>query len=138
MDKIRTLFLILVLAISTSLGMAQPAAAMPPSALKEVDKGCTHFIPANVSKVDGEKNFKQVKPGDTLCLQAGERGSIKLIHLHGEPGKQITVRNSGGTVTIGGSAFLNGKIDIYASSFLRVTGTGVGIQCGALYSAAIQ
>jgi len=96
------------------------------------------MIPASVSVVDGEKNYRQVKPGNTLCIPAGERSNLKLINLHGLPGKQIIVRNSGGTVTIGGQAFLSGGIGIYASSYLRVTGTGKGTQCGAEYSAADQ
>jgi hypothetical protein len=137
-DKIRKLFLILVLAINISLGVTRPVAAMPPSPGAESDTGCTYFIPASISEVDGRKNLSEVKPGDTLCLLAGGRGNIKLIHLHGEPGKPITVRNSGGTVTIGGNDFLSGGIGIYASSYLRVTGTGVGNQCGAEYSAAEQ
>ena len=126
MDKIRTLFFIFMLA-TTSLGMAPPIQSL-------VDAGCTHMIPANVSVVDGQANFSQVKPGDTLCLPAGTRDNLKIIHLYGQPGKQIVVRNSGGIVTIGGKDFLSGGIGIYASSYLRVTGTGVGTECGAEYS----
>jgi hypothetical protein len=136
MDKMRALFFIFVLA-TTSLGMAPPEVAKSPS-LAETDKGCTYFIPPEVSEVDGKKNFNQVKPGDTLCLAAGVRGNLKLNHLHGAPGKPIVVRNSGGIVTIGGQDFLSGGIGIYASSYLRVTGTGTGTQCGAEYSAAEQ
>lgn len=136
MDKMRALFFIFVLA-TTSLGMAPRAAAIP-ALLTETDKGCTYFIPPEVSEVDGQKNFDQVKPGDTLCLAAGVRGNLKLNHLHGAPGKQIVIRNSGGTVTIGGQDFLSGGIGIYASSHLRVTGTGTGTQCGAEFSAAEQ
>lgn len=137
MDKIRTLLVIFMLAIA-SLGAARPAAAMPLSPRGEGDSGCTYIIPPGVSEVDGQKNYSQVKPGDTLCIPAGERGNLKLIHLHGEPGRQIIVRNSGGIVTIGGNTFLSGGIGIYASSFLRVTGTGESTQCGAQYSAAEQ
>ena len=136
MEKFKALFFIFILA-TTSLGMAPPAAAVP-SSLAGADNGCTYFIPPDVNEVDGKKNFNQVKPGDTLCLTAGERGNLKLNHLHGAPGKQIIVRNSGGTVTIGGQDFLSGGIGIYASSHLRITGTGTGTQCGAEYSAAEQ
>jgi hypothetical protein len=126
MVKIRTLFFIFVLA-STSLGMAPPI-------WNQVDSGCTYMIPASVSVVDGTTNYSQVKPGDTLCIPAGGRGNLKFINLYGLPGRQIVVRNSGGIVTIGGKDFLSGGIGIYASSYLRVTGTGVGTQCGAEFS----
>ena len=134
MRHFTTLLLIFGLTITTTIGAAQPVVAMSSSANSLVDAGCTYMIPANVSIVDGQENYKQVKPGDVLCLPAGERGNLKLIHLHGEPGKQIILRNSGGTATITGTNFLNGGISIYASSFLRLTGTGEGTQCGALYS----
>lgn len=138
MDTIRTLFLIFVLAMTAASGVAQPVAALSLATTNEVDAGCTYTIPADISEVDGQQNYKQVKPGDVLCLPAGERGNLKLINLHGEPGKQIVVRNSGGTVKISGLIFLNGGISIYASSFLRLTGTGAGTQCGALYSSEAQ
>jgi hypothetical protein len=111
---------------------------MSPSVTDKVDEGCTYMIPTNVSEVNGQENYKQVKPGDVLCLQAGDRDNLKLINLHGEPGKKIIVRNSNGTTTISGNLYLNGGISIYASSFLRLTGTGVGTQCGALYSTEEQ
>jgi hypothetical protein len=131
MNKFRTLLLILILTI-TSLGTAQRAAALP-----SID-GCTYYITKNVSVVDGRKNYSYVQPGDTLCILAGERDNLKLMYLQGEPGKPITVRNTGGIVTIGGSTYLSGGLGIYSSAYLRVTGTGVESQCGAQYSAVEQ
>jgi hypothetical protein len=135
-NKITTLFLALALTLSTCVGTVRTAAAMPPP--EEDDDGCTYTVPPSVSEVNGRKNFSQVKAGDTLCLPAGERSNLKLIHLHGAPGKPITVRSSGGIVTIRGNTFLTGGISIYASSFLRVTGVGDETRCGAPYSAVEQ
>ncbi|HEX2980942.1 MAG TPA: choice-of-anchor Q domain-containing protein [Anaerolineaceae bacterium] len=95
-------------------------------------------IGMNVSIVDGSLNYRDVQPGDVLCLQAGERDNLKLINLHGAPGKPIIVRNAGGTVTISGVTYLSGGIGIYASSYLRVTGTGTSQQCGAQVPANAQ
>jgi hypothetical protein len=138
MEKTKTFLLILVLAITATMGAAQPAAALSDLAPSKADEGCTYMIPATVNVVDGQQNYKEVKPGDVLCLPAGERDNLKLINLHGEPGKQVIVRNSRGATTITGTNFLNGGISIYASSFLRLTGTGTGIQCGAMYSTEDQ
>lgn len=129
MEKITTLFLILVLTLTTSLGTTRRAAAKD---------GCTYYITEKVTVVDGRKNYRYVQPGDTLCILSGERDNLKLMYLQGEPGKPITVRNTGGIVTIGGSSYLSGGLGIYSSAFLRVTGTGEGAQCGAQYSAAEQ
>ena len=130
MNKIRR-FLYIIVLTATSLGMA-------PFIPNQVENGCNFLITVSVSVVDGQGNFSKVKPGDTLCIPAGERGNLKLINLHGSPGKQIIVRNSGGIATIGGKTFLTGGIGIDDSSYLRVTGTGKGSQCGAEYSAAEQ
>jgi hypothetical protein len=136
MDKYRALFLILVLTL-TSLGMTGQADAMSAPRLA-AGNGCTYYIPENVLVVDGRKNYRYVQPGDTLCIPAGERDNLKLMYLQGEPGKPITVRNTGGIVTIGGNTYLSGGLGIYSSAFLRVTGTGESAQCGAQYSAAEQ
>lgn len=101
------------------------------AAAQAAASGCTYMIPPEVTKVDGAKNFAQVKPGDTLCFPAGTRGNIRLFNLHGAPGQPVTVRNAEGVVIITGKDLQSGGINVQASSYLRITGSGVESHCGA-------
>lgn len=101
-------------------------------------RGCTYTIPPDVDVVDGRRNYAQVKPGDILCLPAGERGNLKLLNLQGVAGSPITVRNAGGKVRISGEEFLSGGIGIVNSAYLRVTGTGTSSACGAPFAPSRQ
>lgn len=126
----------LAMAISVAMaGMGIVRSAAPES---QGVVGCTFEIPSDVLEVNGKTNYADVKPGDILCLPAGERGNLKLMNLNGVEGMPITVINSGGTVVITGTDFLTGGIGIYSSSYLRITGTGMNNRCGAQYTTADQ
>ena len=112
---------------------SQPTLSAYQPAAGKAEGDCTYTIPNDVDTVDGLDNYAQVKPGDVLCLPAGTRENIKLKNLHGAAGSPITVRNSGGKVTITGTLFLTGGIGLIDSSYIRITGTGVASQCGAEY-----
>jgi hypothetical protein len=99
---------------------------------------CTVTIPPSVDKVDGTADYTNVGPGSVLCLPAGTRGNLKLLNLRGSAAAPIVVRNEGGTTVITGTDFKDGGIIIEGSSFLHVTGTGVGEQCGSEYRTADQ
>jgi len=94
---------------------------------------CDYTVGVDVSFVDGLENYADVKPGDTICIEAGTRPSLKLRNFRGESGNPIVVINSGGTVVIQGSSDDYAGIDIRDSEYIRVTGTGVSGQCGGAY-----
>lgn len=98
---------------------------------------CTYIIPKEVIKVDGQGNYSQIQPGDTLCLPAGTRGNIKFFNLHGTADQPITIQNTGGVARITGTRYSVG-IGIIGSSNVRVTGTGVNSKCGAEYAPSEQ
>ncbi|MDN3611479.1 right-handed parallel beta-helix repeat-containing protein [Vibrio ostreicida] len=61
------------------------------------EQPCSLRIPVNQYLVDGE--VLGVKPGDTICLESGERGPMRIQHLHGSDSLPITVTNVDGPVT---------------------------------------
>ena len=98
-----------------------------------VPGACTHTIPASVDRVEGEGNYAQVNPGDTLCLPAGTRGNIQFLDLHGTSDSPITIRNSGGVVVITGATSKRGGIGVVRSSWIHISGAGISARCGARY-----
>src|SRR5262245_5499809 len=63
-----------------------------------------HLITLGVLKADGLANYATVKPGDTICVEAGTRSPLKLENFQGVEGKPIVFINSGGPVMIKGSS----------------------------------
>lgn len=88
--------------------------------------------------IDGDKEYKYIKPGDVICLQAGEHGNLKIRNLDGTAENPITIINYQGKVIITGSVNLSGGIHINNSSYLRLTGTGVSSECGSEFSTEEQ
>jgi hypothetical protein len=126
---------ILVLIMAISLVPEASVLAVP---VIQNYPGCTYVIPPEVTEIDQKVNNIDVKPGDVLCLPAGERPNLKLFNLHGTEENPIIVRNAGGKVLITGELYLSGGIGITDSSYLRITGSGVTSRCGASYSVEQQ
>ncbi len=82
---------------------------------------CDHLISLQQLYVDGSKI--KINPGDTICIEAGERTSLKLINFHGSPDSIIVFKNCGGEVIVRNN-YVNYGISIEKSSFFRFTGTG--------------
>ncbi|HET6379549.1 MAG TPA: hypothetical protein VFH63_00740 [candidate division Zixibacteria bacterium] len=119
--RLPVLALALALLASTLWLPAPPAVIAVPG-----QAPCTHMIEAEVDVIDtNRRRFRDVAPGSVLCLEAGTRGNIKLRNLHGTPSRPIIVRNADGPVTITGTLFRDGGIIISASTYLRVTGSGL-------------
>ncbi len=130
----------LTLGVALMLGLTGPAGAgeATTSALTSTEPlACTVTVPNGERLVDGTGNYAHVRPGDTICLQAGARGELRLFNLSGTAERPVTVRNSGGSVEISASGAYAG-IQIRNSSHLRVTGGGVEQQCGARFTEAEQ
>ncbi len=124
-------FMAILLALAGTLAVGSQARTV-------LGAGCTVTVSPRVDKVDGEKNVPRIGPGAVVCLPAGERGNLKLFNLRGSAKQPIIVRNSGGPVTITGTQFGDGGIIIAASSFLRLTGTGTDLACGADFGPRAQ
>lgn len=82
---------------------------------------CKHVIPADVREVDGAK--LAISPGDTLCLQAGTKRSLKLLNINGTADKPVVIINCGGQVVISNTDYHYG-FEIANSRHFRLTGTG--------------
>lgn len=96
---------------------------------------CDDIIGRDVEVIDGDA--LDVRPGDVLCLEAGTRGELELVNLHGTEEQPIVIVNSGGVVTLDVAGTYSG-IDIADSDHIRVSGAGVASQCGADVAASRQ
>ena len=94
---------------------------------------CQFTIGLSVTRADGTGNYSAVKPGNTVCIQAGSRQALTLQNFHGQPGLPITFVNSGGSVNITNNGSAAGIL-VNSSSHVRVTGSGVEQHCGAPFA----
>lgn len=115
-----------------------PVALAEPAPTAFMSATCDYSIGPDVEQADGLANYDAVKPGDTVCLEAGTRPPLKLVNFQGTEGKPVVFINSGGTVVIEGSASDYTGIHIQASKQIRLTGTGVSEQCGSPFPATEQ
>lgn len=91
---------------------------------------CVYTHSSSTWKLNGEEHNFQ--PGDTICLEAGERGPIRIENIHGTAENPIVIINSGGQVITDEYDY---GIKVAKSSHIRLTGTGdpehfYGIQAG--------
>ncbi len=82
---------------------------------------CDYTIKLSDTWVDASKI--NIKPGATLCLEAGTRKSLKIFNLHGTASQPIKIVNCGGQVVLGNNDFAY-VFSIENSSFFKLTGTG--------------
>jgi len=84
---------------------------------------CKKTIDSTTPYIDWENpTFKDIQPGDTVCLKAGNWDYIQLKNFHGTAAKPIVFINSGGEVIINTNHFVGIKIG--NSSHIVFTGNG--------------
>ena len=72
---------------------------------------CNKTIDSSTPYIDWQNQaFNDIRPGDTVCLQAGNWNYIQLKNFHGTTDKPIVFINSGGTVIINTDHFVGIKI----------------------------
>ncbi|KZN52088.1 right-handed parallel beta-helix repeat-containing protein [Pseudoalteromonas luteoviolacea] len=81
---------------------------------------CDHYIRSAQHLIDGQNMV--VKAGETLCLEAGTRGPLRVRNMQGTATAPITIRNQNGVVTFSPYEY---SIAIENSQWLRVTSTPV-------------
>ncbi|WP_224998552.1 PA14 domain-containing protein [Cesiribacter sp. SM1] len=69
------------------------------------------------------ENYPQIKPGSTVCIEAGKRGRLKLIGFKGTKDQPIIFKNCGGQVVFENTT-QEGTFIVENSRYFRVTGTG--------------
>jgi parallel beta-helix repeat protein len=110
----------------------ESAPTPPPSSSPPVDPAdCDRVIPRS------QREVTSARAGETLCLEPGQRGQLRLFGLKGTAQAPITVVNGGGVVDIVASGAYAG-VEIRDSQHLRVTGSGVAQRCGARHTEAQQ
>ncbi len=84
---------------------------------------CSKTIDSITPYIDWKSSaFNDIRPGDTVCLQAGNWKYIELKNFHGTAEKPIVFINSGGTVIINTDNYFG--IKIANSSHIVFTGSG--------------
>lgn len=85
------------------------------------DCGCDHTITASNPYVNGQS--LGVKPGDVVCIKAGNYPYLNLFNFQGSSSNPITIKNCGGQVRIGNSSTAYGIV-MNNNKHIRLTGTG--------------
>ncbi|MDX1520351.1 MAG: right-handed parallel beta-helix repeat-containing protein [Anaerolineae bacterium] len=84
--------------------------------------GCDFFIETNVDKADMRTDYKEVKPGDTVCIRAGKRDKLALHNFQGTPERPIYFRNFGGKVIFNKTN--NVALRVRNGRYLHISGSG--------------
>lgn len=71
----------------------------------------------------GYFNASNVRPGQTICIQAGTYSSLTFANLQGSAQQPITVKNCGGLVVLDGLGNPSG-ITFSNSQYFKLSGTG--------------
>jgi len=100
---------------------AAPAQEPNPSPGEVNACDCNHIITSSQPYVNGET--LGVKPGDVVCIQAGDYPYLNLFNFKGSKELPLTIKNCGGEVKIGGSS-ANYGIVMNNNHYFRLTGTG--------------
>ena len=108
-SPVKNIFLVLILlTLVVKISFAQPC-------------HCNHIITNQQTSVSGGPDFQ---PGDTICIQSGNRDFLYLNNLHGDSLHYIVFINCGGPVIVQNNYYMYG-IKIANSSYFRFTGSGV-------------
>ncbi|HEY9048870.1 MAG TPA: hypothetical protein VIN08_23365, partial [Ohtaekwangia sp.] len=82
---------------------------------------CKYTVGLNETNVDGKA--LSIKPGDVVCIQAGNRSFIRFANFQGTAAQPIIIKNCGGLVNVENSD--KGYAMWFSSSrYFRITGTG--------------
>ena len=88
-------------------------------ALKLSGQNCAETIPPSVNLFDGSG----LSPGDTVCIEAGNKAYLLLKNCHGTAEQPIVFINHGGSVIIDTDHFYG--IKIASCSYVKLLGNGV-------------
>ena len=81
------------------------------------------LIDPEIQSIDAnDQAFKDIKPGDTLFIEPGNRKYLLIKNFLGEPGKPIVMINSGGEVIIDTDHYFG--ISVQNCRYFKFTGTG--------------
>ncbi|KZN65937.1 hypothetical protein N473_10235 [Pseudoalteromonas luteoviolacea CPMOR-1] len=104
--------------------IAAPSFATVITQKNKIDKTsnlqCDHYISSQQHLIDG--NNMSLNPGDTLCLESGMRGPLRVKNVHGSASAPIIIRNQNGVVTFTPYEY---SIAIENSQWLRLTSNAV-------------
>ncbi|MEM7347454.1 MAG: right-handed parallel beta-helix repeat-containing protein, partial [Chloroflexota bacterium] len=84
---------------------------------------CNYTIPLTDNIADGRTNYAGVSPGDVVCLEPGNRGSLTLQNFTGTPEQPIIFINDGEQLVITAD-FNSVGLSIKNSQHFHLTGTG--------------
>ena len=104
-------------AVAVAAAVAPPTPSPTPSS----DCGCDHTITAATPYVNGER--LGVKPGDVVCIQAGDYPYLNLFNFQGSAEQPLLFKNCGGQVRVGEPSS-NYGIVMNNNRHFRFTGTG--------------
>ncbi|MCD4773202.1 MAG: right-handed parallel beta-helix repeat-containing protein [Bacteroidales bacterium] len=82
-------------------------------------QNCDHLISSGTTLVDGTG---LIYPGDTVCLQAGQKDYLLLRNIHGTEEQPVVILNKDGKVVIDTDHFYG--IKFAACSFVKFSGNG--------------
>jgi hypothetical protein len=100
------------------------------------DCGCTYTVPANLSRIDGQK--LGIKAGAVICLKAGTAyGPLVFTNIRGTSSAPITIKNCGGTAVVTGTGKWYG-IRTELSSFIKISGGKVSGSYGIKINGGTQ
>jgi hypothetical protein len=81
------------------------------------------YVDRSINIIDGLISpYNNLKPGDTLKLEAGQRDYLLIMNLEGAPGNPVVITNSGGAVVIDTDHYYG--ISVRNCRHFRITGQG--------------
>jgi hypothetical protein len=81
------------------------------------------YVDRNTNIIDGLISpYNNMKPGDTLKLEAGQRDYLLIMNLEGAHGNPVVIINAGGAVVINTDHYYG--ISVRNSRHFRITGQG--------------
>ena len=108
----------------------QPSPAPKPQPAPNASSGdcnCDHTITSSNPYVNGQT--LGVKPGDVVCIKAGNYPYLNLFNFQGSSSSPITIKNCSGQVRIGNSSTSYGIV-MNNNKHIRFTGTGSSDEYG--------
>jgi hypothetical protein len=104
--------------VPTATATATPIPTLTPTPVSQA----VFTIPKSVSSYNA--TTAGVKPGDTICLESGQRGNLILSGVYGTASKPVTVKNCGGVALFKKDGFVGKLLVLQNSRYLRITGSG--------------
>jgi hypothetical protein len=96
-------------------------------------QNCNCKYTVGLSEVNVDGKALSIKPGDVICLQAGNRSVLRFSNIIGTPDKPVIIKNCGGVANVE-NGDRNYAMWFSTSRYFRITGTGdaskpYGIRC---------